>query len=759
MKRIVIILFLLNVITIPNSFSQYIQVDDSYTVQQLVENVFASSGCAQVSNFSVNGENIGGNLSYGFFQRGSSSFPFANGIILSTGKAVSAVGPNIATVLSEGSTAWTGDTDLEQALGISGSINATTLEFDFVPLTSKISFDYIFASEQYLSNPSASQCGYTDGFAFLLREVGTTNYQNIALVPGTTTPVSVNTIRGSGTICPAVNQQYFDAFNPVEYPTRFNGQTKILKAQADVIIGQAYHIKLVIADQGNNLYDSGIFLGGGSFQSETYLGENRTIATNNPYCAGENVILNAAQPGTNTYRWFKDGIFTGVTTPTYTVTDNTNANEVTYSVSVNLNGTCTSEGDIILQFSPLPNLTNNFLTQCDIDNDNQTAFNLSGIETAIKNNDFNITEVHFYETLGGSAISTVSNYTSGPRTLIVEAKNRFGCTSNANLTLNISSTSIPTVAFSKCDEDGTIDGTTAINLTTEINPSIIGLYPGTTEITYYSTAENAIRQINSLNNTITSGATTIYARLATGLDCNGIVAITIQIRHIPLSDLTEENRIICPNETILLQANPIYLSYQWSNGTSANATTISSAGIYTVEITDNNNCKGTKRFIVTASAPASNINAEIEEFSENNSVLITYQDNGGNYEFSIDNQTYQDSPFFNGLEPGEYTISIRDKNGCLPVSSKKIFLLDYPKFFTPNNDGIHDYWTIQNMEKRAINSISIFNRFGKLITVLDQNNRFWDGKYQNENLPSDDFWFILTFFNGKTLKSHFSLKR
>ena len=80
------------------------------------------------------------------------------------------------------------------------------------------------SSEQYLSNPSSNQCNYTDGFAFLLREVGTTTYQNLALIPGTNTPIKINTVRGSGTVCPAANSQYFAAFNgttPFQLPYKF----------------------------------------------------------------------------------------------------------------------------------------------------------------------------------------------------------------------------------------------------------------------------------------------------------------------------------------------------------------------------------------------------------------------------------------------------------------------------------------------------------------------------------------------------------
>ena len=130
-----------------NSIAQYITVTDNFTAKELIENVLINSPCASVSNFSATGGDFGGQESFGYFSNTNNDFPFANGIILTTGKAVSATGPN-TSILSEGDTSWAGDNDLQQALGVNNTINATILEFDFVPLTNKISFDYIFASEQ-----------------------------------------------------------------------------------------------------------------------------------------------------------------------------------------------------------------------------------------------------------------------------------------------------------------------------------------------------------------------------------------------------------------------------------------------------------------------------------------------------------------------------------------------------------------------------------------------------------------------------------
>ena len=183
--------------------AQNISVDESYTPQDLVEDILINSTCANIFNVSVSGGNFAtGEKSFGYFDATGTTFPFENGIILSTGKINNAPGPNSYLSDDGGGMGWNGDSDLNDALGLSNTFNATVLEFDFIPLGNRISFDYIFSSEQYLSNPSANQCNFTDGFAFLLKEASATSYDNLAVIPGTNTPVKVNTVRGPGTICP-----------------------------------------------------------------------------------------------------------------------------------------------------------------------------------------------------------------------------------------------------------------------------------------------------------------------------------------------------------------------------------------------------------------------------------------------------------------------------------------------------------------------------------------------------------------------------
>ena len=116
------------------SYTQQITVDNSVSPQNLIENNLIQ-GCVEVSNISSpsNGSVVGLG-SYGYFESGDSNFPFENGIILSTGDANSAGNSQNAATLNEGNSSWGTDTDLETALGITGTLNATSLEFNGVPL-------------------------------------------------------------------------------------------------------------------------------------------------------------------------------------------------------------------------------------------------------------------------------------------------------------------------------------------------------------------------------------------------------------------------------------------------------------------------------------------------------------------------------------------------------------------------------------------------------------------------------------------------
>ena len=120
--------------------------------------------------------------------------------------------------------------------------------------------------------------------------------------------------------------------------------------------------------------------------------------------------------------------------------------------------------------------------------------------------------------------------------------------------------------------------------------------------------------------------------------------------------------------------------------------------------------------------------------------------------------TYQDAHVFENLPIADYTVYVRDKNGC-GVRQEDVFLMYYPKFFTPNNDGQHDTWQIFNSGLEPNNRIYIYDRYGKLLKQLNPNGPGWDGTINGAMMPTSDYWFVVYRQNGKSYRGHFSLKR
>lgn len=360
--------------------AQFITIDDQKTPQQLIEDVLVNSSCASATNTTGKGDTFTtGKNSFAYFNAGTSGFPFSEGIVLTTSTSTQGVGPYISDV-GGGSPFWTGDQDLNQILGIN-SINATSLEFDFVALTDIISFNYIFASNEY---QYSFPCEYSDGFAFLIKEKGTSDpYKNLAVIPNTNTPVSSVNVRpdivaGTGptgtpyTGCPAANETYFNGLNNNTSPINYAGQTVVMNAQTVVTTGKTYHIKLVIADASQRYYDSAVFLQAGSFAAKIDFGSDRTSASNNPLCFGETYLLDPKLSAAYSYKWFKNNIQVA-TTPTYNVTDTG-----TYRVEVTLSpSTCSLVGEIKIDYAPQILSTNTSIIQCDDNTDGFSVFDLT----------------------------------------------------------------------------------------------------------------------------------------------------------------------------------------------------------------------------------------------------------------------------------------------------------------------------------------------------------------------------------------------
>ena len=145
------------------------------------------------------------------------------------------------------------------------------------------------------------------------------------------------------------------------------------------------------------------------------------------------------------------------------------------------------------------------------------------------------------------------------------------------------------------------------------------------------------------------------------------------------------------------------------------------------------------------------VNYQVEETSFSGSYTITAIPvieigESQDYIYALNNGSYQDSPVFTNVSPGDHVITVRNKNGCQPeVKSDLIQILGYPKYFTPNGDGIHDTWTLINIEDQPTALIYIFDRSGKLLKQLIPGGEGWDGTFNGKLMSSNEYWFRVEF--------------
>ncbi len=521
------------------AFSQQISIDDSVGLQPLIENNLVQNSCVEITNItsSVNGSSSGFS-SYAQFNRAGSNFPFQNGIMLSTGNATSGGNGVTTPTLSEGSTIWGTDPDLEAALGVSNTLNATSIEFDIVSISSQLQFNYLLASEEYFGiNP----CQLSDGFAFLIKETGSAlPYQNIALVPGTSTPVNTNTIHDEiFGVCPAQNSQYFDGYNIGD--TNYNGRTNVLTASTTITPYVQYHIKLVIADQTDGTFDSAVFIEGNSFRILD-LGDD--VST----CAPSVTLDADIQNPQATYAWFLDNNPLATTLSTISATqDGTYRVEVT----VDLNGNACVETDEIVVIlnteEPIAPISDYFLCD-DISEDGIEVFDLSSKNTEVINN-IPFTNYSFsYHLSDADARNNVNSISGNFSNTVIPQQTIYvriqdldsGC--YGFTTFNLIVNPVPNVTdptpLEICDSDTVPDGYTVIDLTQKDNEITGG--QSNLAVSYHYSAVDADNGANPIPipyvNTNTPTEVVYIRVIDTQTGCVNTSSLTIDITTSPIVD-------------------------------------------------------------------------------------------------------------------------------------------------------------------------------------------------------------------------------
>ena len=563
-------------------FSQAISVSSTnYTVPQLVNNVLINSPCVSATNITwKTGTDHGSSNGLGFFQNTNPNFPMESGVVLSTGNILNTPGPN-TSLLNDGATNWPGDTDLENTLAAAGismiSKNATVLEFDFTPISPNFSFDFIFASEEY----GNFQCLYSDAFAFLLTNVNTGVTTNLAVVPNTTLPISVVTIRDFqyNSSCPSANAQYFGSFNggsgAANSATNFNGQTKVLTASSVLTAGVPYHIKLVIADRADPQSDSAIFLSSNTFNiGQNVLGQDLTAVNNAALCFGTTQTLTTGLSATEySFVWKKGTTTLSETGPNLTV-NQAGTYTVTYT---NLLSSCDPVTDtVVVEYTPELNSPNpKTIYKCDMGQASY-IYNLEQNTPVVKQGLPPATSVTYFASQNDAdnnvnPLPLLYNSPSGTTVYVRIQLPNSSCFTVKSFQLQVSQPPVinPIADSVRCTFT-THQNTTYFNLNNYSTTILSGLSLTEYELVFYPSLNNATNDINPFSNPsyLLLPTTTIYVRVKNISDpaCYTITSFNLIVNPLPVVDVLQ-NVIVCNTYTLQPLVNGNYFTAINGGGT------------------------------------------------------------------------------------------------------------------------------------------------------------------------------------------------
>ncbi len=349
---------------------------------------------------------------------------------------------------------------------------------------------------------------------------------------------------------------------------------------------------------------------------------------------------------------------------------------------------------------------------------------------------------------GGTALATGTTFMtpsiSTTTTYYVDAISN-GCTTPSrtaiSATVNNAPTIIATAAGSRCGSGSVILDAT----------------PSAGNVNWYdvATGSSPLFTGNSFSSPSINTTTTYYAEAILNGCAGSRTPVTASVYPINAST---EKIILCQGQTTILDASIPNMLYLWSPGGETTQTiAVSTIGNFSVTISSPTviSCDS-KTNISVMEHPQPIINSiTVDE----NSIVIQLENPESYFEYSINGVDFQALNQFSYIPTGQYTAFVRDNNGC-NIVTQQFTIFTIPKFFTPNNDGFNDVWEIKEMGDYPNSSTQIFDRYGKLIIELNAVNYSWDGKFNSENLPADDYWYHLKLDNTKPgIKGHFTLKR
>ena len=654
-------------VIISSSFAQ-LNINTGMTPAQLVQNILVQ-GNYTVSNITYQGTTGSTTSQFGAFTNGNTTnLGLTSGIVLSSGyvnhiPAAASTSGAMSDYTDSGS-----DVDLASLVGgTAGTNDACVLQFDFVPTSNIVSFRYVFGAEEY---PDFVCSIFNDAIGFFLSGPGisgpySNGAVNIALIPSTTTPVSINTVNGgvsadSTTPCILTNSAYY-VNNSSGTSLVWGGFTKVLTASHNVIPYQKYHIKIAIADVGDEAYDSGLFLDACNLPTNVF--------TVTPTYSNPSLSNNAIEGCTNGIFTFKTP--TPVTSPltiTYTI-GGTATNGVDYTAISNSITIPAGQDTGAVIIHPIDDgitegtetVTLSIINGCAIQTDTIRIIdnNLSALDI-IPMDSINICSGNNAAIIAHQGFDTYK-WSNGDTTnsITINSGGMFYVTVTSQcgtFTDSIYSKILPVTHVNLGKDTITCSSTGVI------------LDAGTVFSSYHWSTGESTQTITA----ITSGEYIVTATNVNG--CFSQDTINVLINPILGFDLGKDTSF-CQYDSIIIKSPNLYDTYHWSTGDSTSQITVSKAGMYYVTVTSIT-CGGTaidSIYVTMNLAPVAN--AGTNDTICNGTLANLSASGGSNYYWSNGASTQGITPI--PLSTTPYTVTVTNSSGCSATDDVLVFV--YPE--------------------------------------------------------------------------------